>query len=112
MVVAHASTPTGEAILAQATDIKQRGVPPAELQESAVALATGSTHVAGQLVPCLGDACPATFAPPPFASRIGDTIASNRVCLCSVARTGRDVELDGVNEMLQQQRCRPAWRRN
>jgi hypothetical protein len=79
LVIAHSESPTGSAILRQATAVKQNQVPESDLTKQEMALPTGACFVAGQIMPCRGDACPESFSLPPFAKSIGETIAPNRV---------------------------------
>lgn len=84
MLFARASTPNGRAILEQATEAKRDRVPDGKLHERVATLPTAESHVAGQIFPCKGDACPHMLPIPPFARGIGEDITGNQVWLITL----------------------------
>jgi hypothetical protein len=90
MILAHAKTPAGKAILKQATEVKRQLVPEHKLEEHVTALQADETKMAGQLLPCKGDACPHVLPVPPFARGIGDDINGNQVRLTAAQMCRKD----------------------
>lgn len=78
MLIAHTSTPAGQAALEQARTVKQQAIPAERLLEYESALpAAECAGTSGQIAPCSGDACPPVIPVP--LKNIGEDVQHNSV---------------------------------